>query len=167
MSFPVTVIFFGAGVCCGRAGAKKTANARTQTRNRTVRMAVPLPAAAFPILLESGGILRFPGLHWKSSCKILFAILLTRLPTWVNLLKLMPADPINPAAAAARQSLIAPLWHTLSVLLIFGYFSFRDAQHAQNAASVVAPHGAIIRAYLLMIFYEWGMAAWAWGGAQF
>jgi membrane protease YdiL (CAAX protease family) len=81
----------------------------------------------------------------------------------------MPADPITPAAAAARQSLIAPLWHTLSVLLIFGYFSFRDAQHAQNAApsSVVASHGAIIRAYLLMIFYEWGMAAWAWGGAQF
>src|ERR1700739_1670926 len=81
----------------------------------------------------------------------------------------MPADPIPPAAALARQSLIAPLWHTLSVLLIFGFFSFRDAQQAQNAApsSAIAPHGAVIRAYLLMIFYEWGMAAWAWGGAQF
>jgi len=101
--------------------------------------------------------------------KILFAILLTGLPTWVNFLKRMPADAITPGAVPAGQSFIAPLWHTFSALLIFGYFSFRDAQHAQSAASssAVASLGAIIRAYLLMIFYEWGMAAWAWGGVQF
>jgi membrane protease YdiL (CAAX protease family) len=81
----------------------------------------------------------------------------------------MPADSTAPADAPARRSFIAPLWHTFSILLIFGYFSFRDAQHAQNAVSSQAAvtHGVILRGYLLSIFYEWGMASWAWGGVQF
>jgi membrane protease YdiL (CAAX protease family) len=68
----------------------------------------------------------------------------------------------------SRRALIASPWHTLSILLIFGYFSFRDARHANIADSVrtVASHGAILRGYLLSIAYEWGMAYWAWVGVH-
>lgn len=81
----------------------------------------------------------------------------------------MPSDSTTPPATSARPSYIAPLWHTFSILLIFGYFSLRDAQHAQSAGSTqaLATHSAILRGYLLSIFYEWGMASWAWGGIQF
>ena len=81
----------------------------------------------------------------------------------------MPSDSSTRSAAPARRSFIAPLWHTFSILLIYGYFSFKDAQHAQNAGSsqAVVTHAAIIRGYLLSIFYEWGMASWAWGGVRF
>jgi membrane protease YdiL (CAAX protease family) len=49
-----------------------------------------------------------------------------------------------------------------------GFFSWYDAQHAQNpGSSAAAMRGAILRGYLLSILYEWGMAAWAWGGVQF
>ena len=33
--------------------------------------------------------------------------------------------------------------------------------------SGVATRAAILRGYLLAILYEWGVAAWAWGGVQF
>ena len=80
----------------------------------------------------------------------------------------MDHDPsISAATPSGRQS-IAPLWHTLSILLIFGVFSAIDARHANAPASAehVAPHGAMVRAYLLSIFYEWGMAYWAWAGVH-
>jgi hypothetical protein len=72
----------------------------------------------------------------------------------------MPPDSNAPSTAQARRSFIAPLWHTFSILLIFGYFSFKDAQHAQSAApaEAAARHAAVLRGYLLSIFYEWGMA---------
>ena len=81
----------------------------------------------------------------------------------------MPADLTTEAAAQARRPFIAPAWHTLSLLLILGFFSWYDAQHAQNAgsSSAAATHGAIPRGYLLAILYQWGIAAWAWGGMQF
>jgi hypothetical protein len=81
----------------------------------------------------------------------------------------MPADSTTPATAPARRPFIAPAWHTVSLLLILGFFSFYDAQHAQSAGAsqVVATRGVIIRGYFLAILYEWGMAAWAWGGVQF
>jgi membrane protease YdiL (CAAX protease family) len=54
-------------------------------------------------------------------------------------------------------------------LLILGFFSFYDAQHAHSAGAsqAAATRGVIVRGYLLAILYEWGMAAWAWGGVQF
>ncbi len=69
----------------------------------------------------------------------------------------------------ARRSFIAPLWHTVSFLLILGFLGFYDLQHAETVGSsqAVATHGAILRGYLLAILYEWGMAAWAWGGVLF
>jgi uncharacterized protein len=81
----------------------------------------------------------------------------------------MASSSAPPSAAWTRPPFIAPLWHTFSILLIYGYFSFRDAQHAQNAGSsqAMATQATIIRGYLLSIFYEWGMASWAWGGVRF
>src|ERR1700747_1209747 len=72
-------------------------------------------------------------------------------------------------APTARMPFIAPAWHTLSLLLLLGFFGRSDAHHARNVASVsgVATRGAILRGYLLAILYEWGVAAWAWGGVQF
>jgi uncharacterized protein len=73
-----------------------------------------------------------------------------------------------PEGADSRRALIASPWHTFSILLIFGYFSFRDARHANTADSVhaVVTHGEILRGYLLSIAYEWGMAYWAWVGVH-
>jgi Type II CAAX prenyl endopeptidase Rce1-like len=67
----------------------------------------------------------------------------------------MPSDSTAPAAAPARAPFIAPLWHTFSILLIFGFFSFLDAHHAQKVASsqAAAPHSAVLRGYLLSIFF--------------
>ena len=81
----------------------------------------------------------------------------------------MSSDVTTPAAARNRRLLIAPAWHTLSFLLILGVFAFYDARHARSAGApqAVAPHTAILSAYLLPILYEWGMAAWAWGGVLF
>ena len=80
----------------------------------------------------------------------------------------MPADSTTAALAPTRRPFIAPAWHTLSLLLILGFFAWYDAQPAQNAgSSSAATRGAILRGYLLSILYEWGMAAWAWGGVQF
>lgn len=80
----------------------------------------------------------------------------------------MAYDPAASAVAPSRRPFIAAPWHTLSILLIFGYFSFRDAQHAHTAVSAPAAvsHGAIIRGYLISIAYEWGMAYWAWAGVH-
>ena len=80
----------------------------------------------------------------------------------------MDYDPANSAAAPGRRRSIAAPWHTLSILLIFGYFSFRDAQHAHTVVSApaAASHGAVIRGYLISIAYEWGMAYWAWAGVH-
>jgi uncharacterized protein len=81
---------------------------------------------------------------------------------------LLVHDSTTPTVALAQRSFIASPWHTLSILLIFGYFSFRDAQHAHAIVSsqAAAPHGAILRGYLLSIAYEWGMAYWAWVGVH-
>jgi uncharacterized protein len=71
----------------------------------------------------------------------------------------------------ARRGLIASPWHTLSILLIFAFFSYRDAQSARTALKSGAVHeavsrGVILRGYLLSIAYEWGMAYWAWAGVH-
>jgi hypothetical protein len=81
----------------------------------------------------------------------------------------MPSDSSTPAAALARRSFIAPLWHTFSFLLLLGFLAILDARHAHISGSSqpTAPHDAPLRAYLLPIFYEWGIAAWAWGGVLF
>jgi len=66
----------------------------------------------------------------------------------------MPADSTTAALAPTRRPFIAPAWHTLSLLLILGFFAWYDAQHAQNAgSSSAATRGAILRGYLLSILY--------------
>jgi membrane protease YdiL (CAAX protease family) len=65
---------------------------------------------------------------------------------------------------------IASPWHTLSILLIFGYFGFRMGmpQHEVTSGStpVAASHAAVLRGYLVSIAAEWGMAYWAWVGVH-
>ncbi len=80
----------------------------------------------------------------------------------------MHSDSTTPAAAPVRRSFVASPWHTLSILLIFGYFSFHDTQRVQTAVASqgVVPHATVLRGYLLSIAYEWGMAYWAWVGVH-
>jgi membrane protease YdiL (CAAX protease family) len=69
-------------------------------------------------------------------------------------------------APTDRAALIAPAWHTLSILIAFAYFSVRQAMRVSNAAAAQGPisHGALLRGYVLNIALEWGMAYWAWAG---
>ena len=75
----------------------------------------------------------------------------------------------EPSQPTARR-LIASPWHTLSILLIFGYFGFRmgTPQHATTPESAQAAisHAAVIRGYLIAIATEWGMAYWVWAGVH-
>jgi membrane protease YdiL (CAAX protease family) len=80
----------------------------------------------------------------------------------------MHLESSTPPASPAHHPRIAAPWHTFSILLIFGFFSFRDAQHARAPESfqAVASHAAILRGYLISIAFEWGMAYWAWVGVH-
>jgi membrane protease YdiL (CAAX protease family) len=83
----------------------------------------------------------------------------------------MNFDPASaPLAAPARRQFIASPWHTLSILLIFGYFGFRQGtpQLALNpdTAQAAVSHAAILRGYLISIATEWGMAYWVWAGVH-
>jgi uncharacterized protein len=84
-------------------------------------------------------------------------------------MKLDPATLISVPEPAGRR-LIASPWHTVSVLLIFGYFGFRAGtpQHslAPESAQAAASHAAILRGYLTSIASEWGMAYWVWTGVH-
>jgi membrane protease YdiL (CAAX protease family) len=80
----------------------------------------------------------------------------------------MSTNPSPSAAVPARRGFLASPWHTLSILLIFGYFAFQDAMHSRAAASTGAAvsHAVVIRGYLLSILFECGMAYWAWVGVH-
>ena len=80
----------------------------------------------------------------------------------------MDHDPNIPATVPSLRRFIASPWHTLSILLIFAWFSYRDAQHVpgSEAAQAAVSHAVIIRGYLISIAYEWGMAYWAWAGVH-
>jgi hypothetical protein len=47
----------------------------------------------------------------------------------------MPVDSTAPVAVPASRPFIAPQWHTFSALLIFGFFSFRDALRGNFASN--------------------------------
>ncbi|MGA6961625.1 MAG: type II CAAX endopeptidase family protein [Candidatus Acidiferrales bacterium] len=77
------------------------------------------------------------------------------------------------AAGAGARPFIAAPWHTLSILLIYGYVGFRIGMPHLAPASgsgpptpAAASHAAMIRAYLLSILSEWGMVYWAWAGVH-
>ncbi len=74
-----------------------------------------------------------------------------------------------PVPSAQRRTFIASPWHTLSILLVFGYFGFRAGtpQHALAPGSTAAAsHAAMLRTYVLLILSEVGMAYWAWAGVH-
>lgn len=76
----------------------------------------------------------------------------------------MNNDPAIPAEGPVRRGLIASPWHTLSILLIFAYFGFRQtipsnvlgSEPTQPALS----HWVLFRQYAILILSEWGMAYW-------
>jgi membrane protease YdiL (CAAX protease family) len=82
----------------------------------------------------------------------------------------MHDHPTTPAQSPASPRFIASPWHTLSILLIYGFFSYLDARHARTLApgsiQAAESHAAILRGYLLLIASEWGMAYWAWVGVH-
>ncbi len=78
------------------------------------------------------------------------------------------AEPSPSATVPAKRGLIAAPWHTLSILLFFAYMVFSDANHARAAVSAAGPvsQAALIRGYLLSIFFGFGMAYWCWAGVH-
>jgi membrane protease YdiL (CAAX protease family) len=77
------------------------------------------------------------------------------------------------APGPLRRRLIAAPWHTLTILLVYGYFGFRigTPQHAPfpgstGSAMAAASHAAMLRMYILLILSEWGMAYWTWAGVH-
>jgi membrane protease YdiL (CAAX protease family) len=74
----------------------------------------------------------------------------------------------TPEQVPARGGFIAAPWHTLSILLIFAFFSYRDAQHVPAAGAVheAVSRAVMLRGYLISIAYEWGMAYWVWAGVH-
>ena len=82
----------------------------------------------------------------------------------------MNNDPAIPAERLARRGLIASPWHTLSILLIFAYFGFRQKMPSNalspESAQAAISHGARLGQYAILILSEWGMAYWAWVGVH-
>ena len=72
-----------------------------------------------------------------------------------------------------ERRLIAPWWHTLTILLVYLapsiFMAFARhpaaAQTASSAPSAPA-HNVMIKSYAISIALEWGMAYWAWGGVH-
>jgi len=72
------------------------------------------------------------------------------------------------ATPASAGRLIAAPWHTVSMLLMLGFFAVLDAWSAMvpHGEVAMASQGSNARAYLLPIAYEWGIACWAWAGVR-
>jgi uncharacterized protein len=82
-------------------------------------------------------------------------------------------DVATIAPAAPGQRLIAAPWHTLTILLVYAYIGFRIGMPHNSPtpgsappAPALAAHAAMLRAYVLLILSEWGMAYWAWAGVH-
>jgi hypothetical protein len=83
----------------------------------------------------------------------------------------MTYDSVSaPSPGSTPRRLIAAPWHTLSILLIFGYFGFRQGTPQQalapGSAQAAISHAVIIRGYLVSVAYEIGMAYWVWAGVH-
>ena len=81
----------------------------------------------------------------------------------------MQDDSITPVTGptSGRRPLIAPAWHTFSILLIFAYFGVRQALQVNGVgAPGTLSHAAILRGYFFSIASEWGMAYWVWAGVH-
>jgi CAAX protease family protein len=74
------------------------------------------------------------------------------------------------APPSLERRLIAPAWHTLTILLIYLAPSIHLALvgHAAAAQGATSPaaHNAMLRNYLISIALEWGIAYWAWAGVH-
>jgi membrane protease YdiL (CAAX protease family) len=77
-------------------------------------------------------------------------------------------DPNPSPAAPPPRRFIASPWHTLSILLFFAFMVFSDAYHGQTAVSsgAVPSQAALLRGYLLSIFFACGMSYWCWVGVH-
>ena len=81
---------------------------------------------------------------------------------------------MDPTAAPPlpERRLIAPWWHTITILLVYlaPSISMVIAKHAtpaaQSAPWASAAHNAMLRNYAISVALEWGMAYWAWVGVH-
>jgi len=81
---------------------------------------------------------------------------------------------VDPTAAPPlpERRLIAPWWHTITILLVYlaPSISMVIAKHAtpaaQSAPWASAAHNAMLRNYAISVALEWGMAYWAWVGVH-
>ena len=82
------------------------------------------------------------------------------------------SDSAAPSASQARpkRKLIAPWWHTLSVLGIFAFFAWRGAIAATNSGAASGEAGPSTNAYLvqnlILIAEEILMVVWIWAGVH-
>ncbi|HEY0703239.1 MAG TPA: type II CAAX endopeptidase family protein [Candidatus Acidoferrales bacterium] len=76
-----------------------------------------------------------------------------------------PAAPLS-----LERRLLAPWWHTLTILLVYLAPSIialsRHGAAAQSGAASAPTHSLMIRSYLISIALEWVIAYWAWIGVH-
>lgn len=80
----------------------------------------------------------------------------------------MGSETTNPTRP--KRPFVAVPWHTATVLLILGYFSFRFAFSGGNAGaaptSAVVSHSAQLWRYAFLIGSEFALAFWVWAGVH-
>lgn len=73
-------------------------------------------------------------------------------------------------APKRRPSPVAAPWHTISLLVVFAWLSFRELLSRQASPPAElnpgASHGALVSNYLWIIALEIGLAAWIWAGVH-
>jgi uncharacterized protein len=82
--------------------------------------------------------------------------------------------PAVPPLPSSERRLIAPWWHTLTILLVYLAPSIimaimtliRHPAPAASSAPSAPAHGVMIKSYAISIALEWAMAWWAWAGVH-
>jgi CAAX protease family protein len=64
----------------------------------------------------------------------------------------------------SRHRTVAPVWHTLVVLLVLAGFAFTSGR-ARSASPIGAVHGRVA-GYLIIMAFEWAVVAFIWFGLR-
>jgi CAAX protease family protein len=72
-------------------------------------------------------------------------------------------------ASERNQRLVAPLWHTVLLMMILVMLAVGGARlqsHANPSASVAPPHAGVLPLYFSVIILEWGLVCFVWFGLR-